>query len=44
MFRCHGVLTEGLLDNLVQTPAFYQDTALKRLDGAFSSAYRYAEA
>ncbi len=32
------------IDLLRQTPLFYQQTALKRLDGAFNSAYRYAEA
>ncbi len=32
------------VDLLRQTPAFYRDTALKRLDGYFSGAYRYIEA
>lgn len=32
------------VDLLRQTPAFYRDTALRRLDGYFSGAYRYIEA
>jgi hypothetical protein len=32
------------IDLLRQTPMFYQQSALKRLDGTFNSAYRYAEA
>ena len=32
------------IDLLRQTPVFYRDTVLKRLDGAFNSAYRFVEA